>query len=108
MKMKSTILVVDDEKNTREGLRRGLEPLGYKVRLAADASEAIETLKSADIGLMLTDLRMLFITDTCHSTKQYPWMISVTAFFQQTGRNLNTVVSQHTGYLKSKGILSDQ
>lgn len=56
--MKSTILVVDDEKNTREGLRRGLEPLGYKVRLAADASEAIETLKSADIGLMLTDLRM--------------------------------------------------
>jgi len=56
--MKSTILVVDDEKNTREGLRRGLEPLGYEVRLAADASEAIETLKSGVIDLMLTDLRM--------------------------------------------------
>jgi len=56
--MKSTILVVDDEKNTREGLRRGLGPLGYEVRLAADASEAIETLKSGVIDLMLTDLRM--------------------------------------------------
>jgi len=56
--MKGTILVVDDEKNTREGLRRGLEPLGYEVRLAADASEAIETLKSSNIDLMLTDLRM--------------------------------------------------
>ncbi len=56
--MKGTILIVDDEKNTREGLRRGLEPLGYDVRLAADASEAIESLKSGEIGLMLTDLRM--------------------------------------------------
>ena len=56
--MKGTILIVDDEKNTREGLRRGLEPLGYEVRVAADAAEALDTLKSGDIDLMLTDLRM--------------------------------------------------
>jgi len=55
---KGRILVVDDEENTREGLRRSLKPLGYEVRLAADASEAIETLKSGEVDLMLTDLRM--------------------------------------------------
>ncbi len=52
------ILVVDDEKNTRDGIRRGLEPLGYEVGLAASASEAIEALRSGDVDLMLTDLRM--------------------------------------------------
>ncbi len=52
------ILVVDDEANTREGLRRSLEPLGYKVRLAADALEAMEVLKTGEVDLMLTDLRM--------------------------------------------------
>jgi DNA-binding NtrC family response regulator len=58
METKGRILVVDDEANTREGLRRSLEPLGYKVRLAADASEAIEALKTGEVDLMLTDLRM--------------------------------------------------
>ncbi len=56
--MKGTILIVDDEKNTRDGLRRGLEPLGYDVRLACDAAEALESLKSGNVDLMLTDLRM--------------------------------------------------
>jgi len=58
MKTKGTILVVDDEKNTREGLKLGLEPLGYEVRVAANASEAIEALQSGEIDVMLTDLRM--------------------------------------------------
>ncbi len=56
--MKGRILVVDDEKNTREGLQRSLEPLGYEVALAANASEAMEALKGGEIDLMLTDLRM--------------------------------------------------
>lgn len=56
--MKGRILVVEDEKNTREGLRHSLEPLGYEVGLAANAPEAIEALKSGDVDLMLTDLRM--------------------------------------------------
>jgi len=56
--MKGTILVVDDEKNTREGLQRSLQPLGYEVRLAANASEAIEAMKAGGVDLMLTDLRM--------------------------------------------------
>jgi DNA-binding NtrC family response regulator len=56
--MKSKILVVDDEKNTREGLRRSLEPLGYDVELASSAFDALEALKSGGVNLMLTDLRM--------------------------------------------------
>lgn len=55
---KGRILVVDDEKNTRDGLRQSLEPLGYSVSLAADAQEALEALKSGGVDLMLTDLRM--------------------------------------------------
>jgi len=56
--MKSTVLVVDDEKNTREGLKLALEPEGYIIFLAEEGQQALETLRSEDIDLMLTDLRM--------------------------------------------------
>ena len=58
LQTKGKILIVDDEKNTRDGLRQSLEPLGYSVTLAADADEAIKALKSGGVDLMLTDLRM--------------------------------------------------
>ena len=56
--MIKTVLVVDDEKNTREGLKLALEPEGYNVFLAAEAQQALEILRGEDIDLMLTDLRM--------------------------------------------------
>ncbi len=40
--MKYTLLVVDDEKNIREGLGRALELDGHKVFLAASGNEAME------------------------------------------------------------------
>ena len=39
--MKATILVVDDERNIREGLRRALEFDGHAVLTAADGREAL-------------------------------------------------------------------
>ncbi|MDF1738543.1 MAG: sigma-54 dependent transcriptional regulator [Verrucomicrobiales bacterium] len=53
----STILIVDDEKNTREGLRLSLED-DFDVYIAANIAEAEEILKSESVDVMLTDLRL--------------------------------------------------
>jgi len=52
-----TILIVDDEKNTREGLRHSLED-DYEVYLAADPAGAQAVMDTDHIDLLLTDLRL--------------------------------------------------
>jgi YesN/AraC family two-component response regulator len=52
------ILVVDDEKNIREGLGQALEYEDYKVELAADGKEAIAIVNQGGVDLVVTDLRM--------------------------------------------------
>ncbi|HUJ71994.1 MAG TPA: response regulator, partial [Verrucomicrobiae bacterium] len=52
-----TILIVDDERNTREGLQRALQDR-YTVLLAEDSQKAVQTLESTAVDVMLTDLRM--------------------------------------------------
>jgi DNA-binding NtrC family response regulator len=56
--MKYNILVVDDERNIREGLGKVLELDGYAVLLAADGAQALETLKGGEVDLVITDLKM--------------------------------------------------
>ena len=56
--MTYNILVVDDEKNIREGLGKVLELDGYKVLLACDGKEAIQKLDRGGIDLVITDLKM--------------------------------------------------
>ena len=55
--MPPTILIVDDEKHTRDGLRRLLEN-EYDVYVAADMAGAIDVLEREQIDLLLTDLRL--------------------------------------------------
>ena len=55
--MPATILIVDDEKNTRDGLRLSLED-EFDVYVAADQSEAIEVLRNDHVDVMVTDLRL--------------------------------------------------
>ena len=55
--MQPTILIVDDEKHTRDGLRRLLED-DYDVYVAADIGGAIDVLEREQIDLLLTDLRL--------------------------------------------------
>ncbi|GAA5494100.1 DNA-binding transcriptional response regulator, NtrC family, contains REC, AAA-type ATPase, and a Fis-type DNA-binding domains [Rubritalea squalenifaciens DSM 18772] len=55
--MEPTILIVDDEKSTRDGLRMALED-DFDCYVASDIREAMNILKSEKINLMLTDLRM--------------------------------------------------
>src|SRR5438034_7585360 len=52
-----TILIVDDEKHTRDGLRRLLEN-EYDVYVAADITGAMNVLDREQIDLLLTDLRL--------------------------------------------------
>ena len=55
--MKPTLLIVDDEKTTREGLRAALEER-YDVYIAEDAKAAGELLESENFDVMLTDFRL--------------------------------------------------
>jgi two-component system response regulator AtoC len=55
--LQPTILIVDDEKHTREGLRRLLEG-NYDVYVAADIAGALDVLAREQIDLLLTDLRI--------------------------------------------------
>ena len=56
--MKYNILVVDDEKNIREGLAKLLALEGHQTIPAADGREALALLERGDIDLVVTDLRM--------------------------------------------------
>src|SRR6201997_1634664 len=55
--MRGTILIVDDEKPTREGLRRSLED-DFDVQTASNVEEALKVLDAEHIDLVLTDLRL--------------------------------------------------
>ena len=56
--MKLRILVADDEKNIREGLREALALDGYEVVTAADGREALEEVTRGEVDLLITDLKM--------------------------------------------------
>ncbi len=56
--MQCTILVVDDEKNIREGLGEAFRMEGYEVLTAADGLEAKNLLDEKYIDLVISDLRM--------------------------------------------------
>ena len=55
--MSSSILIVDDEKNTRDGLRNALDS-DFDVYVAADANGAVQTMEAMPIDVLLTDLRL--------------------------------------------------
>jgi two-component system response regulator AtoC len=57
MAEKPTLLIVDDEKTTREGLRAALEDR-YDVYIAEDAKAAMNLLESEHFDVMLTDFRL--------------------------------------------------
>ena len=57
MTEKPTLLIVDDEKPTRDGLRAALEDR-YDVYLAEDAKAAMELLERENFDVLLTDFRL--------------------------------------------------
>ena len=53
-----TLLVVEDEKNTRDGLRRYLEGK-FDIYLAQDVNTAMNVLETQPVDVLLTDLRLM-------------------------------------------------
>ena len=85
--MKSrTVLIVDDEKNTREGLRRALEDEGdLEIYTAGDIAGALSILESESVDLLLTDLRLggedgLTLIDRALKMPTPPVCIMMTAY----------------------------
>src|SRR4051812_33732469 len=55
--MQPTLLIVDDEKHTRDGLRASMED-SFDVYVAANVQEALNVLEAESVDLVLTDLRL--------------------------------------------------
>ena len=53
-----TIMVVDDEKVIREGLKRLLSSEGYRVLIATNGREALELIRCEGVDVVLCDLKM--------------------------------------------------
>src|SRR5881409_731977 len=84
MNLQPTILVVDDEKHTRDGLRRLLEA-EYDVYVAADISGAMNVLEREQIDVLLTDLRLggedgMTLIDRALKMPRAPICIMMTAY----------------------------
>ncbi len=56
--MKFNVLIVDDEKNIRQGLGKALEIDGHDILLAEDGQEALEVIHQEEVDLIIADLRM--------------------------------------------------
>jgi DNA-binding NtrC family response regulator len=58
MAKKHRILIVDDEKNTREGLQWGLEAKDREVLAVANGAQGLDVVRSKEVHLLITDLKM--------------------------------------------------
>ena len=56
--MSHSILIADDEINSREGLQKAILVEGRRVDLAADGVEALERLQAQDYDVLISDIRM--------------------------------------------------
>ena len=79
-----TVLIVDDEKHTRDGLRRLLEN-DYDVYVAGDITGAMDVLEREQIDLLLTDLRLgnedgMTLIDRALKMSRPPICIMMTAY----------------------------
>jgi two-component system, NtrC family, response regulator AtoC len=82
--MKPTLLIVDDEKHTREGLRSALDEQ-YEVSVAGDASGALALFDADPAEVVITDLKLgsddgMMLMDTLLKRSDPPVCIMMTAY----------------------------
>lgn len=82
--MVPSVLIIDDEKHTREGLQQALEE-HYDVSVAAGAEEAFNLMEAQEHNVIITDLRMpgksgLKVIDKALSLPSKPVVIMMTAY----------------------------
>src|SRR5881396_2287384 len=84
MNLQATVLIVDDEKHTRDGLRNLLEN-EYDVYVAADIAGAMNVLEREQIDVLFTDLRLggedgMTLIDRALKMPRAPICIMMTAY----------------------------
>src|SRR6478736_3300137 len=84
MDLQPTVLIVDDEKHTRDGLRRLIEN-DYDVYVAADIAGAMDALEPEQVDVLLTDLRLgnedgMELIDRALKMSRPPVCIMMTAY----------------------------
>jgi two-component system, NtrC family, response regulator AtoC len=82
--MVPSVLIVDDEKHTREGLQQALAD-SYDVSVAASADEAFNLMEVQEFEVILTDLRMpgksgLKVIDKALALPNKPAVLMMTAY----------------------------
>ncbi|MEY3775286.1 MAG: hypothetical protein RLZZ129_2066 [Verrucomicrobiota bacterium] len=82
--MMPSVLIVDDEKHTREGLQQALSD-NYDVSVAANADEAFNLMEVQSFDVVLTDLRMpgksgLKVIDRALALPNQPAVLMMTAY----------------------------
>ena len=82
--MVPSLLIVDDEKHTREGLQQALAD-NYDVSVAASADEAFNLMQSQPFDVIITDLRMpgksgLKVIDQALLQSNQPAVLMMTAY----------------------------
>ena len=82
--MSSIVLIVDDEKPTRDGLRQALDER-FEIYVAADTREARQVLRSEPVDVLLTDLRLgadsgMDLLDEALTLPKPPVSIMMTAY----------------------------
>lgn len=82
--MVPSVLIVDDEKHTREGLQQALAE-NYDVSVAGNADEAFNLMEAQEFDVILTDLRMpgksgLKVIDKALTLPSKPAVLMMTAY----------------------------
>ena len=82
--MRRSVLIIDDEKHTREGLQQALEDR-YDVSVAGNADEAFNLMEAQEHDVIVTDLRMpgksgLRVIDQALTLANQPVVIMMTAY----------------------------
>ncbi len=80
-----TVLVVDDDRNTRETLKRVLSRQGYNLLAAEDGSKAVRILQETEVDLIITDYKMpgldgLRLASTAQVVRPSAAVIMISAF----------------------------
>src|SRR5580700_12106816 len=69
--MQPRLLVVDDDRDVRDSLRRALGYAGYAVATAANGADALSAIAHAPVDLIILDVLMPMLNglDTCRALR---------------------------------------
>jgi len=82
--LEPTLLIVDDEQPTRDGLRRAFDDT-FDIYVASDYESAVTVLESEKVDVVLTDLKLggktgMEILDRCQTLSPSPLCFMMTAY----------------------------